>query len=60
MKEISESSIRKLILTLIFNEKDSNKRDELFRKLYDLNIYKNLLFDILLYCHKYLGPDIKI
>ena len=59
LKHISDNCKRKLIILLIFNEKESYKKDSVFRKIYDLNIYKNILFDILLYCDKYLGPDIK-
>ena len=59
LKNISDNCIRKLIILLLFNEKESNKRDSVFRKIYELNMYKNILFDILLYCDKYLGPDIK-
>jgi len=30
-----------------------------FRKIYDMKKYQKILFNILLYCDKYLGPDIK-
>ena len=43
MSKISDNCIRKLILLLLFNEKESDKRDAVFRKIYDLNKYKYLL-----------------
>ena len=59
MSKISDNCIRKLILLLLFNEKESDKRDAVFRNIYDLNKYKYLLFDILLYFNEYFGQDIK-
>ena len=44
---------------MFFNEKESEKRDMVFRKIYDMKKYQKILFNILLYCDKYLGPDIK-
>jgi hypothetical protein len=44
---------------LFFNEKESEKRDMVFRKIYDMKKYQKILFNILLYCDNNLGPDIK-
>ena len=44
---------------LLFNEKESEKRNIVFRKIYDMKKYQKILFNILLYCDKYLGLDIK-
>ena len=58
MREISRNCIRKLILLLLFNEK-SDKRDKLFGKIYSIQSYQKLLFDILLDHNEYFGEDIK-
>lgn len=55
MEKISDKCIRKLIILLLFNEKESEKREIVFRKIYDMKKYQKILFNILLYCDKYLN-----
>jgi hypothetical protein len=43
---------------LFFNEKESEKRDMVFRKIYDMKKYQKILFDILQYCDSNLNHNI--